>query len=181
MTYAPKHPCRHPGCSALIPAGGGAWCATHARQSSLVTRHADRARGSAYERGYDSVWRTASRAFLSRFPLCPGVMLPTPHWSRELAEEFHRIRCELQEAGTLLLFSQETAAGRFLAAHPIYRVEPWDIARPAYVVDHIIPHKGNQELFWAEWNWQPLTKRGHDRKTAKEQARGQRSENGFSR
>ena len=26
----------------------------------------------------------------------------------------------------------------------------------ATVVDHIKPHKGNQELFWDESNWQPL-------------------------
>jgi len=39
---------------------------------------------------------------------------------------------------------------------------------PAVVVDHIIPHKGNRELFWNEKNWQALCKSCHDRKTAKE-------------
>jgi len=38
----------------------------------------------------------------------------------------------------------------------------------ATVVDHIIPHKGNQDLFWDESNWQSLCKMHHDRKTAKE-------------
>ena len=57
----------------------------------------------------------------------------------------------------------------------IYRVEPWDVSRPAVVVDHIIPHKGDHELMWAPWNWQPLTKRAHDRKTATEQGSAQRS------
>jgi 5-methylcytosine-specific restriction protein A len=38
----------------------------------------------------------------------------------------------------------------------------------ATVVDHIIPHKGNQELFWDTRNWQPLCKRCHDVKTVKE-------------
>lgn len=32
----------------------------------------------------------------------------------------------------------------------------------AEVVDHIIPHKGNQSLFWNQSNWQPLCKRHHD-------------------
>jgi 5-methylcytosine-specific restriction enzyme A len=32
----------------------------------------------------------------------------------------------------------------------------------AAVVDHIIPHKGNQELFWDESNWQSLCKPCHD-------------------
>jgi 5-methylcytosine-specific restriction protein A len=39
---------------------------------------------------------------------------------------------------------------------------------PATVVDHIIPHKGNLELFWDEDNLQALCKPCHDRKTAKE-------------
>lgn len=37
---------------------------------------------------------------------------------------------------------------------------------PATVVDHIIPHKGDYELFWDESNWQALCKKCHDRKTA---------------
>ena len=38
----------------------------------------------------------------------------------------------------------------------------------ATVVDHIIPHKGDQTLFWDQTNWQPLCKSCHDRKTATE-------------
>ncbi|SHF44191.1 HNH endonuclease [Caloramator proteoclasticus] len=45
------------------------------------------------------------------------------------------------------------------------------IVRPAEVVDHIIPHKGNKELFWDESNLQALCKECHDRKTAKEDGR----------
>lgn len=33
---------------------------------------------------------------------------------------------------------------------------------PATVVDHIIPHKGDAELFWAHDNWQPICKPCHD-------------------
>lgn len=36
---------------------------------------------------------------------------------------------------------------------------------PATVVDHVIPHRGDQKLFWDEGNWQPLCKEHHDRKT----------------
>ncbi|HPJ03272.1 MAG TPA: HNH endonuclease signature motif containing protein [Candidatus Limiplasma sp.] len=36
---------------------------------------------------------------------------------------------------------------------------------PATVVDHIIPHRGDETLFWDESNWQPLCKPCHDRKT----------------
>lgn len=35
-------------------------------------------------------------------------------------------------------------------------------------VDHIIPHKDNQELFWDITNWQGLCERHHNIKTAKE-------------
>ncbi len=38
----------------------------------------------------------------------------------------------------------------------------------AVCVDHRIPHRGDQALFWSESNWQALCKRCHDRKTAKE-------------
>ena len=38
---------------------------------------------------------------------------------------------------------------------------------PATVVDHIVPHRGDPTLMWAESNWQPLCKRCHDRKTGK--------------
>lgn len=36
----------------------------------------------------------------------------------------------------------------------------------AVVVDHIVPYKGDQHLFWDKANHQPLCKQCHDRKTA---------------
>ena len=42
---------------------------------------------------------------------------------------------------------------------------------PATVVDHIIPHKGDYELFWDKNNWQSLCKRHHDMKTVRESRR----------
>jgi 5-methylcytosine-specific restriction endonuclease McrA len=38
----------------------------------------------------------------------------------------------------------------------------------AKVVDHIIDHKGNQELFWNRENWQALCVQHHNKKTAQE-------------
>lgn len=38
----------------------------------------------------------------------------------------------------------------------------------ATVVDHIIPHKGDDGLFWDRNNWQALCKECHDRKTVLE-------------
>ena len=36
---------------------------------------------------------------------------------------------------------------------------------PATVVDHVLPHRGDQRLFWDMNNWQALCKECHDRKT----------------
>jgi 5-methylcytosine-specific restriction protein A len=38
----------------------------------------------------------------------------------------------------------------------------------ATIVDHVIPHRGNMELFWDESNWQSACKPCHDHKTATE-------------
>lgn len=34
-------------------------------------------------------------------------------------------------------------------------------------VDHVVPHKGNQTLFWARDNWQTLCASHHSEKTAR--------------
>ena len=36
-------------------------------------------------------------------------------------------------------------------------------------VDHIIPHRGDMQLFWDVANWQGLCKSCHSKKTAQEQ------------
>ena len=41
---------------------------------------------------------------------------------------------------------------------------------PATVVDHIIPHKGDDELFWDTANWQALCKSCHDSVKQKEES-----------
>jgi len=38
----------------------------------------------------------------------------------------------------------------------------------ATVVDHITPHKGDNDLFWDRANWQSLCESCHNRKTAAE-------------
>lgn len=61
---------------------------------------------------------------------------------------------------------------QFLKEHPLCEeCSRKGIAKPAEVVDHIIPHRGNKELFWDEDNLQALCKECHDRKTAKEDGR----------
>ena len=50
-------------------------------------------------------------------------------------------------------------------------VDTTDVGRKyvrATVVDHIIPHRGDQKLFWDQNNWQALCKSCHDKKTLTE-------------
>ncbi len=63
----------------------------------------------------------------------------------------------------------QRARKMFLARHPLCaECERNGRLTAATVVDHIIPHKGDQALFWDENNWQPLCKQCHDRKTVQE-------------
>lgn len=61
----------------------------------------------------------------------------------------------------------QKARYHYLLAHPLCRMhEHQGRLEVATVVDHIIPHKGDKDLFWDSKNWQPLCKRCHDIKTA---------------
>ena len=56
----------------------------------------------------------------------------------------------------------------FLADHPLcVECEKRGIAMAATVVDHVVPHRGNQRLFWDQGNWQSLCDHDHAVKTAK--------------
>jgi 5-methylcytosine-specific restriction protein A len=65
----------------------------------------------------------------------------------------------------------QKAAKAYLQQHPfavdVFNHHNGRVFR-AEVVDHIIPHRGNHELFWSPSNWQGLTREDHNRKTAME-------------
>lgn len=113
MPFAPRRPCRHPGCPALVASG---YCDAHQREAKPDY---DAHRGSAHERGYGARWQKARKAYLIAHPLC--------------------VLC--------------LALGRTVAS---------------FTVDHIIPHRGDMQLFWDHENWQALCKHCHDVKTARE-------------
>lgn len=55
---------------------------------------------------------------------------------------------------------------RFLKVHPFcVNCKAEGKLTKATVVDHIVPHRGDELLFSDESNWQVLCKRCHDRKT----------------
>jgi 5-methylcytosine-specific restriction protein A len=74
----------------------------------------------------------------------------------------------------------EKARATFLASHPLCCMceRKGDIA-PATVVDHVIPHRGDQKLFWDTDNWQSLCKPHHDSAKQAEEAHGYSSEVGL--
>ena len=63
----------------------------------------------------------------------------------------------------------QKARKRYLEAHPVC-VEC--LKEGKYVkatdVDHIVPHRGDQKLFWDQGNWQPLCHKHHSIKTRRE-------------
>lgn len=58
---------------------------------------------------------------------------------------------------------------RFLMQHPLcVDCKAEGITLEATEVDHRVPHRGDEELFWDQNNWQPLCKSHHSKKTASE-------------
>jgi len=68
----------------------------------------------------------------------------------------------------------QKARATFLRSHPlcVMCLEQDGRAEPATVVDHRIPHRGNQALFWDENNWQPLCATHHSRDKQRAEAKG---------
>ena len=63
----------------------------------------------------------------------------------------------------------EKTRRQFLARNPLcVECEKEGRLTPAKVVDHVIPHKGDKNLFWdSENNWQSLCEYHHNVKTAR--------------
>ena len=63
----------------------------------------------------------------------------------------------------------QKARKQYLEAHPLC-VECMKEGRyvKATDVDHIVPHRGDQKLFWDRSNWQALCHRHHSMKTRRE-------------
>ena len=63
----------------------------------------------------------------------------------------------------------QKARARFLRKHPLCeRCKEQGRFTKATVVDHVVPHRGDEQLFWDESNWQALCKPCHDHKTMTE-------------
>jgi len=70
----------------------------------------------------------------------------------------------------------QKARATYLASHPLcVMCEALGRAEVATVVDHVVPHRGDQKLFWDEGNWAALCAHHHSSDKAREEhAAGQR-------
>lgn len=67
----------------------------------------------------------------------------------------------------------QAARKRHLQAHPLcVMCEAEGRVKAATVVDHRIPHRGDQDLFWDETNWQSLCATHHSRDKQREEKGG---------
>ena len=58
-------------------------------------------------------------------------------------------------------FAWRKARKAWIIRHPLCAI----CGQPATDVDHIIPHRGNRELFWDSSNWQSLCHECHSKKS----------------
>lgn len=69
-------------------------------------------------------------------------------------------------------YKWQQARKAFLRLHPLCECDECRAGalrlRIATVVDHVVPHKGDETLFWDLNNWQAMAKQCHDKKTATE-------------
>lgn len=87
MPSKPKHPCKHPGCGALI--SSGAYCQEH------TPAKREQSRESAAHRGYGRAWQKASRAYLAEHPWCAecqrqGVRTPATEVDHRIPHKGNR-------------------------------------------------------------------------------------------
>ena len=100
-----------------------------------------------------------------RYPGCPGFCEPGQVFCKEhMMWSSERMRGGAEARG----YNAEWRRARkaFLQLHPLcVECMKNGILTPATVVDHIMPHRGDQRLFWDESNWQSLCATCHNKKT----------------
>lgn len=75
---------------------------------------------------------------------------------------------ESQERQAMYDWRWRKTSERYRAEHPLcVECEQLGRTEPSTCVDHIVPHRGNVELFWNEENWAALCDAHHKTKTAK--------------
>jgi len=102
-----------------------------------------------------------------RYPGCPGFCEQGQVFCKDHMEwSSDRLRGGADARGYDSRWRKARAL--FLKQHPLCAFcQAEGKVVPATVVDHIIPHRGDQRLFWDQTNWEPLCKECHDKKTGR--------------
>jgi 5-methylcytosine-specific restriction protein A len=103
-------------------------------------------------------------------PLKPPVFeARTPESRRAAAAQYDRRRGSAASRGYDRRWDRSAKA--FLRRQPLCAAHR-ELGRlvPATLVDHIVPHQGDQTLFWDTSNWQPLCAPCHAEKTYRDEA-----------
>ena len=100
-----------------------------------------------------------------RYPGCPGLCEQGQVFCKD-----HRMYSDDRMRGGASARGYDArwreARAIFLKQHPLCAFcQAEGKIVPATVVDHIIPHRGDQRLFWDQTNWESLCKECHDKKT----------------
>lgn len=100
-----------------------------------------------------------------RYPGCPGFCESGQVFCKE-----HRMWSsdKMRGGADARGYNAEWRRARkaFLQLHPLcVECMKRGTLTPATVVDHIMPHRGDQRLFWDESNWQSLCAPCHNKKT----------------
>ena len=101
-------------------------------------------------------------------PERPPIFSPSNGRSeKQRKSDYDRQRPSASKRGYNYRWAQ--ARKRYLFDNPLCRsCQGIGVIKSAEVVDHIVPHKGDEKLFWDRSNWQPLCTTCHSRKTATE-------------
>jgi 5-methylcytosine-specific restriction protein A len=101
--------------------------------------------------------------------LCAQCRKPSCDCRKKARAQNDRERGTAAERGYTWAWSGPNGAAKtHLKANPLcVHCLQQGLRQAAKVVDHIIPHRGNMDLFWDSSNWQSLCKRHHDQKTAR--------------
>jgi 5-methylcytosine-specific restriction enzyme A len=119
-----------------------------------------------------------TRRYICRKPFCQALVeepgLCKDHRNQR-DREYYAKRAAQGRTGWYSTPEWKANREAYLRQHPFCECEVCKKAlasgeRPdeAQVLDHIIPHEGDESLFWDPRNWQAMSKRHHDRKTATE-------------
>ena len=100
-----------------------------------------------------------------KHPRCPALV---PYGSGPYCDEHKAAHQGDRESASRRGYNSrwQKARVRYLHSHPLcVECKKQGKLTQATVVDHIVPHRGDQKLFWNESNWQPLCNPCHDKKT----------------